>query len=135
MTQQSHPPLHFLGETRWRPRSRPKPEKRGVKQNQKLTFSEIKIDFWKKYLFALWTSPPPYQKNLCRLNLKDLKDQFRCQEVFGPTQTPDGDTLYPGSAAILSTGGVECDPKGSMTFLQNQFRCPPMLGARRTSKT
>ena len=26
----------------------------------------------------------------------------------------------------------ECDPKGSMAFLQNQFRCPPMLGARRT---
>ena len=25
-----------------------------------------------------------------------------------------------------------CDPKGSMAFLQNQFRCPPMLGARRT---
>ena len=26
----------------------------------------------------------------------------------------------------------ECDPKGSMAFLQKQFRCPPMLGARRT---
>ena len=25
-----------------------------------------------------------------------------------------------------------CDPKGSMVFLQNNFRCPPMLGARGT---
>jgi len=25
-----------------------------------------------------------------------------------------------------------CDPKGSMAFLQNNVRCPPMLGARRT---
>jgi len=31
-----------------------------------------------------------------------------------------------------STAGPECDPKGSMAFLQNQFRCLPMLGARRT---
>ena len=23
------------------------------------------------------------------------------------------------------TGGPECDPKRSMAFLQNQFRCPP----------
>ena len=27
---------------------------------------------------------------------------------------------------------AECGPTGSMAFLQNQFRCPPMLGARRT---
>ena len=27
------------------------------------------------------------------------------------------------------------DPKGSMAFLQNNFRCPPMLGARRTQRT
>ena len=36
------------------------------------------------------------------------------------------------SIAILCTGGPECDPKESMAFLQNKFRCPPMLGARRT---
>jgi hypothetical protein len=29
------------------------------------------------------------------------------------------------------TGGPECDPKGSMAFLQNQFRCPFVLRARR----
>ena len=28
--------------------------------------------------------------------------------------------------------GTCCDPKGSMVFLQNKFRCPHMLGARRT---
>ena len=32
------------------------------------------------------------------------------------------DPLYRGSC---------CDPKGSMAFLQNDFRCPPKLGARR----
>ena len=36
---------------------------------------------------------------------------------------------------LLCTGGAGCDPKGSMAFLQNQFRCPPVLGARRTSRT
>jgi len=36
------------------------------------------------------------------------------------------DTLYRGGW---------CDPKGSMAFLQNNFRCPPMLGARRTWRT
>ena len=34
-------------------------------------------------------------------------------------------TIYV-SASILCTGG---HPKGSMAFLQNNFRCPPMLGA------
>ena len=28
--------------------------------------------------------------------------------------------------------GAGCDPKGGMAFLQNNLRCPPMLGARRT---
>ena len=28
--------------------------------------------------------------------------------------------------------GAWCDPKGSMALLQNNFRCPPMLGAQRT---
>ena len=28
-----------------------------------------------------------------------------------------------------------CDPKGSMAFLQDQFRCTPMLEARRTKRT
>jgi len=26
-----------------------------------------------------------------------------------------------------ASGGHECDPNGSMAFLQNQFRCPPIL--------
>ncbi|KAJ1489629.1 hypothetical protein T484DRAFT_3648188 [Baffinella frigidus] len=30
------------------------------------------------------------------------------------------------------TSGPECDPKGSMAFLQNKSRCSPMLEARRT---
>ena len=34
--------------------------------------------------------------------------------------------------AILYTRGPECDLKGSMAYLQKQFRCPPMLGAPRT---
>ena len=34
--------------------------------------------------------------------------------------------LWPVSAAIFCTGGAECDPKGSMAFWQNQFRCPPV---------
>ena len=43
-----------------------------------------------------------------------------------------GHWAKPVSAVILGTGGPECDPKGNMACLQNQFRCPPMLGARRT---
>ena len=39
---------------------------------------------------------------------------------------------------ILGNRGFECrrrgydGVKGSMAFLQNKIRCPPMLGARRT---
>ena len=29
----------------------------------------------------------------------------------------------------LYRGGLDVNPKGSMAFLQNKFRCPPILGA------
>ena len=53
---------------------------------------------------SLWDHSHPFEDTLCRF----------CR-----------DPLY---------RGTWCDPKGSMAFLQNNFRCPPMSGARRTSK-
>ena len=52
----------------------------------------------------------------------------RDMSLFGLTHMPN--LGYP--AAILCTGGPECDPKESMAFLQNQFCCPPVLKARRS---
>ena len=63
-------------------------------------------------------------------SLKDLKD--------GPAS---GESLVTGPPRERVTGWARlrkeshtyreawCDPKGSMAFLQNNFRCPPMLGA------
>jgi len=38
----------------------------------------------------------------------------------------------PGSAVILRTGGLGVIRKEAWPFSQNNFRFPPMLGARRT---
>ena len=51
--------------------------------------------------------------------------------LFGLTQISDEVSREPLSTAILCTRVPECDPKGSMAFLQTQSRCPHMLGARR----
>ena len=78
-------------------------------------------------------------------------------EPLWPNSHPFEDTLLAGSAAILCTEGLDVirkeaqsfyrtisgvrlcweleepkGPEGSMAFLQNQFRCPPSLGARTT---
>jgi len=39
----------------------------------------------------------------------------------------DGGSSF-GPAAILCTGGLSCDPKGSRAFPQNKFQCPPKVG-------
>ena len=45
----------------------------------------------------------------------------------------EGNRAWAGAGVRVSGSsryaGASCDPKGSMAFLQNNFRCPPMLGA------
>jgi len=64
-------------------------------------------------------------------NLKDLKASLRLPTPPPPTQASVGKKVVPkpGSSSTSSASFVA---KGSMAFLQNDFRCPPMLGARRT---
>ena len=49
-----------------------------------------------------------------------------------PPQTPGWEHRLPDPRMTTPGSRSSCDPKGSMAFLQNQFWCPPMLGARRT---
>ena len=59
---------------------------------------------------------------------------FPCQTW--PPCTPPTQTRLQFSRFCRDTlymdRGASCDPKGSMAFLQKNFRCPPMLGAQRT---
>jgi len=49
--------------------------------------------------------------------------------AFSPLQR------FPGSTAETPLDVIQNDPKASMAFLQNKFRCLPMVGVKRTLRT